>query len=381
MARLLAEGLPATLTASGDVTYWFPDHVIRMTGDALAVTDGLITSGTITGFQLEYSLHQTLTPLEGSTDPFAYDPRIGKIDGLDLSAKQFSALLDKADHGMTQPLITALTDGGVTYQDSYYDNTAKGGRGDDLFLDRDGNDIYKGGRGNDTLSYEFSTLDAFVYDLPPLGDAKTGPAGITGDLRDGTVHSFGHLPPLTLAAPAEAFFPGQEVPHTDTLKNIENLTGSAFDDFIYGDQAANTLRGLDGDDYIRGRRGADTLDGGAGDDRLMGNRGNDTIRSGDGHDIISGGRGADTFIFDLFEDGKNVIRDFDPLRDELELSLLGFDLSIEQTGDDVTLRHTDDQPWIPVPPEDLSSLTVILRDTQLDDLIMGENLSVFYAQY
>lgn len=377
IVKLLAEGLPASQNASGDVTLRYPDHVIRITGRDLTVSEGTITSGTITGLQVENSLFNPLTPLQDGSAPFAYDPRIGTIDGLDLSARAFNALLDKAGHGAPAPLKSALTGDGLTYQDSHYDNAAKGGRHDDLFLDLNGNDSYKGGRGIDTLSYEFSHLDDFVFEYQP----GARPVGITADLRDGTVQSFGHLPPLTLAPQAPMSFPGDAIPHTDTIRNIENITGSGFDDLIRGDAGTNILRGLAGDDHLRGRQGDDRLDGGAGDDKLLGNRGNDTIRSGDGRDVIIGGGGEDTFVFDLFEDGTNVIRDFAPLRDEIELSLLGFDLSIDQVGADVIIRHTDDQPWVPVPEEDLSSLTVILRDTQLDDLMMGENLSIFYAQY
>ena len=41
---------------------------------------------------------------------------------------------------------------------------------------------------------------------------------------------------------------------TDTLVNIENLTGSAFDDTLTGDAGANVLSGLDGDDTLQRRR-------------------------------------------------------------------------------------------------------------------------------
>src|SRR6185369_16387800 len=53
---------------------------------------------------------------------------------------------------------------------------------------------------------------------------------------------------------------------SDTLINIENLTGSAFDDTLTGDANANTLSGLEGDDTLQGGAGNDTLDGGTGND-------------------------------------------------------------------------------------------------------------------
>ena len=117
----------------------------------------------------------------------------------------------------------------------------------------------------------------------------------------------------------------------DTLRNIENATGSPYDDTLAGDtNAANILKGGegddtlygsnddtngtqrtsssssailddrlyggDGDDVLEGKVGNDLLEGGAGDDALYGgnqdgtaNRGNDTLRGGDGDDILDGG--------------------------------------------------------------------------------------------
>jgi len=61
----------------------------------------------------------------------------------------------------------------------------------------------------------------------------------------------------------------------DTLATIENLTGSAFNDYLTGSSAANTLVGLNGNDTLSGSGGADTLIGGAGNDTLTGGSGGD----------------------------------------------------------------------------------------------------------
>ncbi|MBY5474671.1 hypothetical protein GFM09_28530 [Rhizobium leguminosarum bv. viciae] len=68
----------------------------------------------------------------------------------------------------------------------------------------------------------------------------------------------------------------------DTLISIENLTGSAFGDYLGGNASENTLRGGDG---------ADGLDGGAGNDTLIGGSGDDWFNGGAGNDIIDGGDG------------------------------------------------------------------------------------------
>lgn len=81
---------------------------------------------------------------------------------------------------------------------------------------------------------------------------------------------------------------------TDTLSNIENVTGSDGDDHITGDDNDNTLRG---------GAGADILIGGAGDDWLYGEGGVDTL---------TGGSGADRFIWTYWDDVSEVdtITDF-----------------------------------------------------------------------
>src|SRR5690606_33082748 len=53
---------------------------------------------------------------------------------------------------------------------------------------------------------------------------------------------------------------------TDVLLEIENIIGSAYNDIIRGNAAANELSGGDGSDTLMGRGGADTLNGGNGND-------------------------------------------------------------------------------------------------------------------
>ena len=75
----------------------------------------------------------------------------------------------------------------------------------------------------------------------------------------------------------------------DTLKNVENLTGSIYDDTLTGSTGKNTLEGGSGKDTLKGGQGNDTLEGGPGNDTLEGDDGNDTfiIGRGDGKDTIN----------------------------------------------------------------------------------------------
>ncbi|HSX86866.1 MAG TPA: type I secretion C-terminal target domain-containing protein, partial [Pseudomonas sp.] len=102
---------------------------------------------------------------------------------------------------------------------------------------------------------------------------------------------------------------------SDTLLNIENLTGSKYNDELTGNSAANTLSG------------------GTGNDTLTGGNGNDLLIGGLGTDTFYGGLDADRFDFNaLSEMGlgalRDVIGDFNSSEgDQIDLSTLDADTS------------------------------------------------------
>src|SRR6185437_9170214 len=75
---------------------------------------------------------------------------------------------------------------------------------------------------------------------------------------------------------------------TDTVIQIENLTGSAFADTLTGSTAANVLTGGAGDDSLVGGSGADTMVGGQGDDTYSVDNSSDLIveNPGEGTDLV-----------------------------------------------------------------------------------------------
>jgi Ca2+-binding RTX toxin-like protein len=75
---------------------------------------------------------------------------------------------------------------------------------------------------------------------------------------------------------------------TDYVYGIENITGTAFGDRLYGNASANRLDGGNGADILYGGAGNDILIGGLGDDRIIGEA---------GVDIMTGSSGADRFYF------------------------------------------------------------------------------------
>jgi Ca2+-binding RTX toxin-like protein len=108
-----------------------------------------------------------------------------------------------------------------------------GGDDDDDLDGGAGADALDGGDGIDTALYTNSNAGVHVS-LRPILIVGQGPSG--GD-ADG-----------------------------DTLVNIENLTGSGYDDELEGNDEVNWLLGLDGDDTLIGGAGGDMLDGGQGND-------------------------------------------------------------------------------------------------------------------
>ena len=134
--------------------------------------------------------------------------------------------------------------GGAGYMDGLH-----GAGGDDLLIGGPGADYMRGGDGIDTASYE----------------SATGPVQVFLEFHVGSGND-------ALA---------------DQLYEIENVTGSRFDDQLSGDANSNVLQGMDGNDYLYSGNdgGNDTLIGGAGYDTLRGN----------GADIMIGGLDGDHY--------------------------------------------------------------------------------------
>lgn len=132
------------------------------------------------------------------------------------------------------------------------DDRIYGGDGDDTLDGGDGDDTITGGSGTDTATYASAGL-AVSVDLTLTTSQATGGAG------------------------------------SDLLTQIENLTGSDYNDTLTGDNNDNVINGSDGNDIINGGAGDDTLTGGIGNDTITGGDGTVILNGGDGNDVLNSG--------------------------------------------------------------------------------------------
>jgi Ca2+-binding RTX toxin-like protein len=155
-----------------------------------------------------------------------------------------------------------------------------GGDAADTIMGQDGNDSLRGGAKADDLSGGLGT-DDMRY------DDHGGPVTVTIDnlANDGGGSGGG----------------GAEGDNVRT--DIEEVSGTEFNDTLIGSGQDNVLVGREGDDEVSGEggdddvfgdfefqsgtAGADDVGGGAGDDFLFGGGDADVFRGGDGHDFVN----------------------------------------------------------------------------------------------
>ena len=209
------------------------------------------------------------------------------------------------------------------------------------------------------LRYGDETLTLITADGTAITAADLPQTDLLGSARvssDPEIGLPGPLMPVPDLPERPVPAPGTPAP-TGPLDRVEDygsasddrVQGGAGDDRLYGQggqdrlrggEGADLLFGGDGADQLWGEAGADLLFGGAGremgwrtgtmqagtegdmlvggsgDDQLFGQAGADTLDGGAGHDTLTGGSGRDVFIF---RSGQDVIRDFDPVLDQLLL--------------------------------------------------------------
>lgn len=154
---------------------------------------------------------------------------------------------------------------------SVVDNTLIGNNGNNILDGREGVDTLQGGLGNDT--YVVDTLTDTLVEVANVFDATKGA------IKDGYIDTIQSSINFSL--------------NSDAYKNFENLTllgntattatGNLNNNYLLGNDVANTLTGLDGNDILDGAGGLDTLIGGAGNDTYkLGNDDDKVIETANG---------------------------------------------------------------------------------------------------
>ncbi|MDB5468709.1 MAG: hypothetical protein JWR84_269 [Caulobacter sp.] len=161
---------------------------------------------------------------------------------------------------------TFLGSSGVNFIYAGTGDTVDARGGDDDILLAGATASLDGGAGVDSL--EFSTFRFTDPDANGVPDQEDATAGVFVSLVAHRIFDDGFG-------------------DSGLIFNVENVTGTEFDDILFGDAQNNVLIGLGGFDQIRAGGGNDTLDGGDGDDLLRTGSGTDTFLGGDGFDRVS----------------------------------------------------------------------------------------------
>lgn len=310
-----------------------------------------------------------LGELEGSFNYF-FDPQ-GTIESYE--HKNFELIEPNRVTQITNDYITAFFDQHLNNQESplfanssfplpeaYPEVIAQSYKGENITIDRNGddtlcggqeNDLLHGGAGNDVLKgYNGSDAlhagkgDNFLYGGNG-NDYLFGHDGndlLSGDGEDDFLHAGGGDDVLK-GGNGEDSLIGDD--GGDTISGGEandTLTGGAGDDALRDTQGNNILYGDAGDDQLRAGQGDDKLDGDWGNDILTGGDGRDRLNGGTDDDLLQGGSGVDRFYL---SSGRDIIRDFQDGQDLLGLPMtldgtpLSFsDLDIVQVGQSTEIR-------------------------------------------
>ena len=139
---------------------------------------------------------------------------------------------------------------------------------------------------------------------------------LTLDLKKGKTAGLGRWEILQTNSPkfAKAFNS-----RTHSLRSGYRVFGRKGNDVIEVKKRENILNGNGGNDTISGGQRRDLLNGGPGSDVINGNIGRDIFVGGGGNDTLTGGFGIDMFSYKTVTQGTDLIKDFTPEIDVIDL--------------------------------------------------------------
>jgi Ca2+-binding RTX toxin-like protein len=175
---------------------------------------------------------------EGESAGVVINLKTGTVTGPSVGSDTLVSI--EAAHGTHHADSITLADGGSYVFARAGADTLMGGSGDDNFYPGSGADSVDGGAGFDIVNYRDDGNDS--------GTPATSTQGVSVNLKTGTAtDNWGT---------------------TDTLKSIELVWGSIYNDNLVGGDTANGAFQTDGFEGFRGEEGNDTIDGGTGFDRV-----------------------------------------------------------------------------------------------------------------
>jgi Ca2+-binding RTX toxin-like protein len=236
------------------------DHVREPTG-ALSVYRGYVSIGTE-----RYPVFEN--GVDGRFVIFSETPAVAWPVGFDFVRDLVTSPFDLDFF----PLVG--TENADHLEGNIQNDTITGLGGDDTLLGADGVDLIDGGPGHDRIDGGFGSdnLTGAAGDDTLLGGRHNdwitpGPGNdsVDGGLGADMVSFFDMAQAVRVVLSDRLATTGQD---SNTLSNVENVTGSIYADFIEGDSGDNFLRGLGGYDWFIGTDGTDRYDGGSGRDMI-----------------------------------------------------------------------------------------------------------------
>jgi Ca2+-binding RTX toxin-like protein len=207
---------------------------------------------------------------QGFTGEVIIEYRIADEEGLEDTGFAYANVADFYDGTLTGTPFIDYIEGNALSE------TILGYRRDDWIVALAGNDTIVTGQGEDLIE-------------AGIGDDVIDPGDDADDVRGGlgfdTVLFAGSN--TGVRADLQTLIGQGGFAQGDLYSGIEAFEGTAFNDTLGGDDAANSLSGLGGNDELVGRGGADTLLGGDGEDTLDGGADGDTLDGGDDSDTAS----------------------------------------------------------------------------------------------
>jgi Ca2+-binding RTX toxin-like protein len=308
--------------------------------DKVVFKDGIAA----TDLRLSRSGNDLIMKLAGATDQLTiknqfYDTRPNGsngdriesfvfYDGTEWSGAEVDALT----------LQSATTSGADTILGYEYDETLRGGQGNDLLDGKTGSDtyVYAAGDGSDKIDesngsrtdvdrLQFTDLNADDLIFFKYGNDLMIRVNSTHD----RIEIDDHFSSTTDHWGVEA---------------VGFADGTTWD-LAHINQAATSsgvIYGTDNGETLNGTANAETIYGESGNDTLNGNAGNDTLNGGAGNDTLNGGAGNDTYLFAVGF-GKDFINDNDSTagnRDTVRFTDLNLaDYIVSNNGRDIIFAN------------------------------------------